>query len=399
MSDTPHAANEQKHSSPETKHTRFHNLWESVKSSWELSFALSPVIIVIFILACISLFVFLFLPSLLGQQEDILGFWRKATGDGSGPDVSGVLLDLAALQVTLFALTVFRESYSTGKTQPDSCKEHNRYDEYNSRHLTDAIQKVTICLAIASQALLTMETPRLIDTMKPIPGWTLALVFFLVNVIAMLSVCDFAHGVETAYRDAKRKNETYDGWESKNREKVPASQHPRIRATLPSFVLAFTYFILTFWPAIYKSWKWYPVRATICLSIASVVFALLMAVTYTALLLPWYLETGNSNKPCTGAAATVAVTLLIFHLCLNVSIGFSGLGAQPYTRRTQIAAFLIIALNIGCLLFARPHKLTFPYLMMVCDNEIKKQNRISDSANSAMAQWGNGRADSEARQA
>ena len=169
----------------------------------------------------------------------------------------------------------------------------------------------------------------------------------------------------------KRKTCTYFRWESKNRGKVPASQHPRIRATLPSFVLAFIYSFLTFWPAIYKSWKWYPVRAVVYLSIVSVVFALLMAVTYTALLLPWHLEAGGSDKPCTGAAI-VAVTLLIVHLCLNVSIGFSGLGAQPYTTITQIAAFLIIALNMGYLLIARPQWFTFPYLMMVCNNEIKK---------------------------
>lgn len=374
MGDTPHADSTHVHLSLDTLRTKFRNLRDSMTPSPEQSFTIHQIAYTIIVLLYISAAVFFVLP-LWNQQGDILGFWTTQTAAKKcdDTDIPSLLSSLAALLAAVFAITVFSDAHPTKQTQHDSRSEYNDY------HKTRAIQDVVIFLAIGSQALLTMEMPRLIDSLHRIPGWTLALVFFLVNVISVLSVFDFSAWVDNAFDAAKERKRRYQAWKDKQSGDVPMPAHSRARVLWLHYAMGFVYSVLTFLPIVSTTLKQNPVLAIGVLAIVSA-FSALLVLLFTIPLFSWSLEADVNGSSFAGDAFMVALILVVIQLLLNISVGFSGLGTLTCRVVTQVIASMVAIFNVLLFRFAWPRCLMLPYLMMVCDKKIRKQDRVLDRA-------------------
>lgn len=378
MGDTAHTGNTQVHSFLDTLCTKFRNLRESMTPSPEQSFTISQIAYTIFALLYISAAVFFVFP-LWNQQEDILGFWTTQTAAKKcdDTDIPGLLLGLAALLAAVFAITAFSDAHSAKRTQHDSRSGYNDYRK------TRAIQDVVIFLAIGSQAFLTMEMPRLIDSLHPIPGWTLALVFFLVNVVAVLSVCDFSAWVTDVAHAADKKKNLHQAWKEKHSGNIPVSTLPRIRAFWLPYTMDFVYSVFTCMPFISASSAqdsvWSDTLVFACLA-----FFAFLILFCTKPLLSRSLKTDVDDTLLTSVVLTIATVLVLIQFLLNIAIGLYGPGTPRLRVVTQVIAGAAAVANAVLLRFARPRCLTLPYLMMVCDNAIRKQERIRAGATSIL---------------
>lgn len=377
MGNTAHTGNTQGHSFRGLRTVKPHDLLKNMILRIEKNFTLTQVLYFILALLLVSLFVF-FAPPMLSQEDDFIRFWMEQTGGLKAkdvPDVPGLFASLGGTQAALIALIIFRDTRSSAHTQ----------DDYNNQHKTDAIQVVIFILAFLSQILLSMEMPRLIGIMKVWPGWILAFVFSLVNLIALLSISDYAAWVKNAASAADRKKNQYENWKTDHSKHVPASRHPWLRTMCLPCVIDFFYFALTFLPYMQTSILHTPspLMSPCMLVSVSIIGALLFALR-TVPCLFIFLETSSSGDYTN--ALPIAVVLLILPLLINLSILQSSHGLW---KCLQVAAFLIAILNIALLLTAKPRPLTLPYLMVMCDIEIEIQDSILSSANSKRDKWEN----------
>lgn len=382
MGDTAHTGNTQVHSFLDTLRTKFRDVVESAKLSvsTEQRFTSNQVIYLILVFLCISLLVFIIPPlssNPPGEHVDFLGFWTTHTGSCS--DAPGLLISLCGALIALIALIIFRTVHTNA---------HTRHD-YNSQHQKDAIQNGIIIVIILSQALLTMEMPQMITIMGILPGWTLALVFFLVNIMAILSISDYAAWVKNAQYDAEHKISQYQKWKNEHSKQAPASEHPWVKATSLPFGIDCFYFMLTLAPLAHMSMPqasapWMQAYTIGMLVIVSVVLALLISPFTVLLLFLSFKVASSEEKDWTPAAALIAAAILFVPLIINVSIAFFSQGTPTLRAATQIPAAIVATANVILLLHAQPRCLTIPYLMMVCDKAIRKQERIRAGATSIL---------------
>lgn len=421
MGNTAPGDSTRKHSSPDTKPASSDDSQNNSKASAERGFTRKQVLDAFGILACISLLTFI-VSIAHYQQIHIFKHWMDLTAGSNeegGPDVPGLLANLATLQAALFAITVFRDTYSSN----DNAR-HNPRDEYNNRHRTDAINVAIIFLTVVSQLLLTIETPRLCADLGDIPGIMLAVVFFLVNMIALLSVFDFAATVDNTHDTAEEKIGQYTAWKNqqqeadqsrkaepfwkkmlrkaepfwKKMEKIQKQQHALHKAMRLPLAINILYLILTFWPfeymfvvaCLHQRGLIIVFVAFLALIAILVVFAWVFSRIFTPLLLSEYLSAtcvtvkpNTSEKPKTSdkvfAKLNVivpAMELWVFQLFINTIIGVSDSGAPTWGAAIpQILAVLVAFANVLIFCFAWPNSLTGPYLIEVCEKEIKKQEK------------------------
>ncbi len=387
MGNTTHTGNTQGHSFRGLRTVKPHDLLKKMILRIEKNFTLAQVISNFLGLLIVSLLVFFiipmfFIPPTAHDMNGFTGFWMNQTGDPKvhdRPDAPGLLASLGGTQAALIALIIFRDTRSAAHTQ----------DDYNNQHKTDAIQVVIIILAFLSQILLSMEMPRLIGIMKVWPGWILAFVFSLVNLIALLSISDYAAWVKNAARGAEHQKKQYVNWKAEHSKFVPASGHPWIRTMWLPCVIDFFYFALTFLPFVqegilHASTPLMSARAIGMLVSVFIVCALLISLFTVVPCL--FIFLGASSSGDYTYALPIAVVLLILPLLINLSILLSTHGLW---KCLQVVAFLIAILNIVLLLTAKPRPLTLPYLMVMCDIEIEIQDSILSSANSTIGKWEN----------
>ena len=396
MGNTTHTGNTQGHSFRSLRMVKPRDRLKNMKLHIEENFTLTQVILNFFALLLVSLLVFFiipmfYIPPTARDMNDFTGFWKNHTCTPKvceGPDAPGLLASLGGTQAALIALIIFRDTRSAAHTQ----------DDYNNQHKRDAIQNVIFILAFLSQILLSMEMPRLICIMGDWPGWILAFVFFLVNLIALLSISDYAAWVEDAASAADRKKKQYEDWKKKQYEDwkkkhskpVPASGRPLIRAMWLPCVIDIIYFALTLTSLpfvqagiLHASTPLMSARAIGMLVGASIVCALLISLL-TVPCLFIFLETSSSGDHTD--ALPFYVLLVILPLLINLSILQSSHGLW---KCLQVVALLIAILNIVLLFTAEPRSLALPYLMVMCDIEIEIQDSILSRANSKRREWEN----------
>lgn len=384
MGNTTHTGNTQGHSFRGLRTVKPRDLLKNLILCIEKNFTPAQVISNFFALLIVSLSVFFIIPMFFihptaRDMNDFTGFWMNHTGAPKvrdGPDAPGLLAGLGGTQAALIALIIFRDTRSAAHTQ----------DDYNNQHKRDAIQNVIFILAYLSQILLSMEMPRLIRIMGDWPGWILAFVFSLVNLITLLSISDYAAWVKNAASAADRKKKQYENWKTDHSKHVPASRHPWIRTMCLPCVIDFFYFALTFLPYMQTSILHTPspLMSPCMLVSVSIIGALLFALR-TVPCLFIFLEASSSGDYIINTLP-IAVVLPILPLLINLSILQSSHGLWKYL---QVGAFLIAILNIVLLLIAKPRPLTLPYLMVMCDIEIEIQDSILSSANSKRDKWEN----------
>lgn len=375
MGDTAHANSTESHPSSDIKPTSLNNFLNGVRAFAERSFTFNQVFTTIATLLIISGIIVFFL-SLHDNRLDFNEFWEAGDADsnGTGADIPSLLASLDGTQASLIALIIFHDV-----SQTIDARHH-----FNDQRRTTSIKLGIIGLALASQALLTLEMPQLIHIMRPMPGWILAFIFLLVNVIAMLSVSDFANEVDNAYYTAEKRQNRYRDWKDKQKENV-SSSHPFRQAMRLPFILNFIYFVFTFWPImgifVLICWQKRNWVALVSLITLLCIVALLVSSLTTMLLLRGYLDAASYKDNCSKIMAIITATeVLVLQLLLNASIGFSSLGTPTCRVVTQVIAGMVAFTCVLLLSFAQPRQWTLPYLIMVCDNEIKNQDHVLDCA-------------------
>lgn len=400
MDDTAHANSTASHPSSDIKPTSLNDFLNNVRASAERRFTFNQVFTTIATLLIISGIIIFFL-SLHDDRLDFNEFWQAGDADskGTGSDIPSLLASLDGTQASLIALIIFHDV-----SQTIDARHH-----FNDQRRTTSIKLGIIGLALASQALLTLELPQLIHIMHPMPGWILAFIFLLVNVIAMLSVSDFAGGVVNAHKTAKEKITQYETWKTPEQQKkyqMWKNKHHRKKpeqaalhkAMILPFVVNIIYLILTFLPYEYTF-------VAACLRQRGFIITLVASLTLIAILgiiawlfsrfvTPLFLsEYLSASASCASKKAKtpdkvfsilwvilLAADVLALQLLINLSFGFPNPGTPTCRVVTQVIAGMVAFTCVLLLSFAQPRQWTLPYLMMMCDNEIKNQDNVLDRA-------------------
>lgn len=422
MDNTASGDSTRKHSSPDIKPASSDDSQNNIKASAERSFTRDQVFIAFGILAFFS-----FLPVIVSiaryQQIHIFKHWIDLTAGHSkkdNPDVLGLLANLATLQAALFAITVFRDTYSSNGNA-------RRRDEYNHRHRKDAINVAIIFLTVISQVLLTIEAPRLCAGLGDIPGIMLAVVFFLVNMIALLSVFDFAATVDNAHDTAEEKINQYKVWKDQQQKadqsrkaerfskkmlrkakqfskkmmrkakqfpkkmgKIQKQQRALCKAMFLPFMINIPYLILTCLPFLKGAADAADWRQLACDAFLIIFIAWVLSGIVTPWLLSEYLSATcatvkpkTSEKPKIFDKVFAKLTVIVpaadvwaAQTTVTVFIGVRALEAPTWGAAIpQILAVFVAFANVLIFCFAWPHSLMRPYLIEVCEKEIEKQEK------------------------
>lgn len=322
-------------------------------------------------------------PPMMFKQDDsdqsiqmINEFWTDyAKGDGT--DIVGMLLGLTSLPAAFLALIVFRQRNASGQL-----------DELNDRLKAQFLRTGAVILLLLLQALVAVELIRLTDGLGCLPAVVFALMILIFNIVALLSLLDYDILIGVNKATAIEREDRYQKWKEK-----PATDRedrwqkwteklawpPFISAALPHLVLYLIRFVLSYgcvFSAIKNCWRRVAIVALL------VLLAAIMSVLQTVVFASDQLDAASREKwHISGAAIVVAATLLFAQCLMNITL--SVFYANTWPSLVQVIALIFACINFLYTIQTWPlfSLLRRPYLLEVCDNKIKEQERVIDEIN------------------
>lgn len=303
-------------------------------------------------------------------------FW-KGQAKGDGTDIVGMLLGLTSLPAAFLALIVFRKRNSSGQL-----------DELNDRLKAQFLRTGAVILLLLLQALVAAEWIRLADGLGRLPACVFALMILIFNIVALLSLLDYDILLGVNKATATERKNRYQKWkekpatESENRYQKWTEKPwlPLLLATLPHFGLYLIRFILSYgcvFSAIKNCW-WHVAISAFLILCATAIMSVLQTVVFASDQLD---AASREKRHISGAAIAVAAALLFVQCLMNITLGI--FYAHTWLCIVQRIALVFAGINFYYTIQTWPlfSLLRRPYLLKVCDNKIKEQERVIDEIN------------------
>lgn len=323
-------------------------------------------------------------PPMIFKQDDsdqsiqmINKFWTDhAKGDGT--DIVEMLLGLTSLPAAFLALIVFRQRNASGQL-----------DEFNDRLKAQFLRTGAVILLLLLQALVAVEWIRLADGLGRLPTIVFALMILIFNIVALLSLLNYDILIGVNKTTATERKGRYQKWKKKpaterenrwQKRTEKLARFPFISATLPHFGLYLIRFALSYWCVFsaIKNFGWH----VAIVAVLALFFAVIMSVLQTVVFASDQLDAASQEKRFISVAAiAVAGTLFLAQCLMNITL--SVFYANTWLSPVQGIALILASINSLYTIQTWPlfSLLRRPYLLEVCDNKIKEQERVIGEIN------------------